>query len=973
MSDETQALIILPTVGNPQLLQDSVQRLLECTLLERWALTVVCNPVPQYASTCFLLQQQMEAAVAVHNATSGRSCELAWLQLDEAVGWPAAVNAGVQHGLQHGLPAGVCVMNDDVLVTPGWLTSLLGSLEPRAVVLQGELATYRDQAPMRDPAGYGRIGMVGPVSNVVAGAQRIVPPDVKMRAGAAFHTQGSMLLDSFAQQMQGELGDSVMASTFLSGLCVLYRRECLLELLEQVATGCGCLDVAPRLHATTGEWDCVSCGGDLHLQQHLLRACYGVGGYDDNDVSARAQVAGWRLAIARGTYVHHLGHQTLAAHYPEAQLGLANVLPYMRAWEDYTTRPQRLVAVYRVAWDVAWDVAMFGASLRRTMQLVDGVALLATTTPAQVLGDPELRAVAQGLPEPEQRLLAEAHEAGGDIKRLEAALELYLDRVASSLDQQHAVKVTARVWQGVSNERDERNAAIQLGLELRPDWCLSVDHDEVAEQGVTREYLHRLMSHPDPLVSSYDTGWANLWDSERLHRVDAPWADGYRSSMRGFRLWRVQHPQLQAIQAGAANGLHCGNVPDAGIVGKRVAGLRWRHYGYIRHQDRVRKWKRYCEIDPVPEQELVQSNAGGSSGYGHIVSEEGMRLQPYRSDTRIGLTMLVHAGEQLHDVARHLSHAHGLVDAVVLVWTEDLSVPVPIDWQYLGARYGVTWLHHPLQDDLGTARNAGVEHLRGLGLDWCWVMDPDEHLQPPLDALVSLRRMVEVSDSWAWLFQFKNHRPGGQFAISENVRLFRLAGDALRYGNRVHETLEDSLQQLAARGVHPQVRSAPFTVEHYGLAGGDEHTQMKLHRYTHLLTLQVRDAPTTSPGAWVSLGLQYGNDGDHARQLECYDVACDTAGSAYLPFREAALYHLRNGRSLLEQALQRLAPAHSLHQQTAKLVEMLGKLAPDQPKLGSARAGAAVPPHVDLQPLLDAARAQLDAELLAGHDAGQED
>ena len=35
--------VILPTVGDPQLVLP-VQRLLEYTLLDRWALTVVCNP-----------------------------------------------------------------------------------------------------------------------------------------------------------------------------------------------------------------------------------------------------------------------------------------------------------------------------------------------------------------------------------------------------------------------------------------------------------------------------------------------------------------------------------------------------------------------------------------------------------------------------------------------------------------------------------------------------------------------------------------------------------------------------------------------------------------------------------------------------------------------------------------------------------------------------------------------------------------
>ena len=271
-----------------------------------------------------------------------------------------------------------------------------------------------------------------------------------------------------------------MSATFLSGLCVLYRRECLLDLLELEIVGCGGTACAPRLDVSSAGWDCVECGARCGpaARFQLLRTCYGVGGYDDNDVAARAQVAGWRLAIARGTYVHHLGHQTLGQHYPEAQLGLAGLLPYLRAWESYTTRPQRLVAVYRVGWTAAWDVAMFGASLRRTMQLVDGVALLATTSPSAVLQDPELPSVAQGLPEPEQRLLAEAQAAGDDVERLQAALDLYLDRVACGV--QHRVEVASEVWQGQPDERDERNAAIRLALQLRPSWCLSVDHDELA-------------------------------------------------------------------------------------------------------------------------------------------------------------------------------------------------------------------------------------------------------------------------------------------------------------------------------------------------------------------------------------------------------------------------------------------------------------------------------------------------------------
>lgn len=935
---DVQATVMIPTIGDPALVLPCVQRLMECTAIERWQLLLVVNPVPTTAPAVRMLRHQVKSSVEAFNVACDGHVELVWLELPAAAGWTGAVNAGVQWLLEHGMPECVVVMNDDVLVTPSWLARLGNALDPARVLQQGEVGMHGNDAPTRDPAAFGRIGMSGPCSNEVAGVQQVQAPEVRMANGAAFITNGHDMLDRFSNDFTKKANPYPMAASFLSGLCIMYRRECLLDLLEK--------------HDET--W----C---------LLNPTYGTGGYDDNDVSVRAARAGWRQVVATTVYVHHLGHQTLDVHFPEAQRGLANAPTYLRTWEHVTDRDQRLVAVYRVSWEVPWDLLMLGKSLRAVAQLADGVALLATSDPAALAQDPGWGAFVGQLPPPEAELVARAADAAGDPDKLTAALELYLLAVCGGAP--HKVEVVAGVWQGEWNERDERNEVIQLGLQLRPDWLLSVDGDEVPEDRITRAHVQRLMRHPDPGVTHYDVGWLNHWDSPRIMRVDPPWCHGYTSSMRGFRLWRVQHPAFQQILGGNEKGLHCGNVPDAGESSKRVAAFRFRHYGYLRPEDRVRKYQRYQRLDPKPNAVLTQAGLKAQGGYGHLINEEGMQMQPYHSQNSIGLTMLWHDGESLHDLMRWLDLTYGVVDYVVLVWTGPKDTAPSEDLQYVAKRFGARWIHHPLDDNLGAARNVGVDALRELGATWCWVMDPDEHLAPPFPTLVSVRRMAETTDSWAWMFRFRNHRPEGGFNWSENTRMFRLADGVLRFSQRVHETVEHGLAELGQRGIHPNVRFAPFHVEHFGLAKGDAATQQKLQRYTRLLSKQLMDAPLTSPGQWVSLGLQFGNDGLYDEQWQCYEMALRTAGNGFLPFREAALYHLRKGRDLLGAALERLSPAHDLHAPTAQFMQVLEQQAPAQPLLGSARRGAAVPPEVNLQELLDAAMSAgeaLESPLPAG-------
>ena len=916
-------LLILPTMGSPQLVLPNIQRVLSSLGELPVHILVVCNPTHEGLQAVPLVQAQVEAMVSNTEAMRPGSVSMEWLQLPGPAGWTGAVNAGVRHALQADLPPWVVVMNDDLLVTPGWLESMVAAMDTEHIHLSGELDTHGHSYLESDGhhrEGYGRIGMIGPVSGNVAGIQKITPPAAKVGPGVMFEVDPLAELDAFAAGYREENHGVVLSTEFLSGFCTLYRRECLLDLLMETPSG-----------------------------PALADPVFGVGGYDDNDLCVRAELAGWRRAIALDTYVHHLGHRTLDPMFPEAARGLANLGAYLDKWSSYTQREQRVVATYRVKLETPWDLTMLRASLLRVSTLVDGVAVVFTGNPNDVHRHPEFKL--GDLEAPEAELVA---STGPDYPDKATPIRKWVESVVEAAGTDHSVSVAVayldpegREW----NERHERNQGIALAHTLDPDWVWSVDHDEVPEDRITRDLLLRLTRHPDPLVQVWDLGWINHWDTPRLTRQDPPWAMGYQSSMRGFRLWRVSKASPRYIQGGTPTGLHCGNCPDYAEVGKRVASLRFRHFGYLRHQDRRRKWRRYRDwMDPDPHTILT----GG--GYDHLLNEEAMQITPYLQANGIAYTMLVHSGENLWDVGRHLDLVYGLADRIVLVWTDQGEVPDRL--RKITDLYGVQWVTRRMGEESSLAeyRNAALEVLREdqQGIRWVFTMDPDEHFPNRFQNMVAIRRMAEITDSMGWMFQFRNHRADGTWNMSETVRMFVLdPGGVMRWEGRVHEKLEASMDQLKAAGIHPRVRYAPFLVDHMGLGKTDEQMQAKLDRYTRLLSMAIQDEPS-NVGHWTALGLQYGNEGMEDEQARCLTIARECGPTAYLPWKASAQLALRQARRWYEVVVANLGDAHPFLPEARRILEWLTSNAPEMPKSGGARTGNPVPLDVDLESLVQA-------------------
>ncbi|MXQ54877.1 glycosyltransferase [Shimazuella alba] len=153
---------------------------------------------------------------------------------DENRGFAGGCNQGIE------ISTGdyVLLLNNDTVVTSGWLSSMIRVIEKE------------------------KVGLVGPVSNYVSGAQQISVSYQTMEQLPAF-------ADAYTQQMKNK--DKQVLR--LVGFCLLIKRE----VIEKI----GVLD-------------------ELYVK----------GSFEDDDYCLRAAIAGYQLRIALDSYVHHEGHVT---------------------------------------------------------------------------------------------------------------------------------------------------------------------------------------------------------------------------------------------------------------------------------------------------------------------------------------------------------------------------------------------------------------------------------------------------------------------------------------------------------------------------------------------------------------------------------------------------------------------------------------------------------------------------------------
>ncbi len=193
-------------------------------------------------------------------------------------GFPAAVNQGLQYARGEYL----VLLNNDVIVTEGWLDQLVA------------LASIALDSDVEDLTS--RIGLVGPMSNYAAPPQLVenVPyRDLEEMKG-------------FAQRWREEHRGQWFTVQKLSGFCLLMKRA--------VYDAIGGLDKR-----------------------------FGLGFCDDDDLAERARRAGFELAVAHDLFVHHYGSRTFVGNGVDAERVLdENARRFAAKWGDDVPQGRRV-------------------------------------------------------------------------------------------------------------------------------------------------------------------------------------------------------------------------------------------------------------------------------------------------------------------------------------------------------------------------------------------------------------------------------------------------------------------------------------------------------------------------------------------------------------------------------------------------------------------------------------------------------
>ena len=183
----------------------------------------------------------------------------------ENIGFPAAINQGLKVARGEYL----VLLNNDVVVTDGWLSQLIALAEKDGKD-QFNHRAHRDHGEensgRRAKSEAGKetsIGLAGPMSNYAS------PP--QLVENVPYTNLDEM--QAFARRWRDERRGQWFTRAKLSGFCLLMKRA----VYEAV--------------------------GGLDKQ-------FGLGLFDDDDLAKRARRAGFELAVAHDLFVHHFGSRT---------------------------------------------------------------------------------------------------------------------------------------------------------------------------------------------------------------------------------------------------------------------------------------------------------------------------------------------------------------------------------------------------------------------------------------------------------------------------------------------------------------------------------------------------------------------------------------------------------------------------------------------------------------------------------------
>jgi glycosyltransferase involved in cell wall biosynthesis len=219
--------------------------------------------------------------------------EIIFKQLVGNPGWCSAVNAGFGILYHHGCEFMV-MLNNDTIPHGDWLD---------------RLALTFDDYHEKTGDFFGRVGLVGPVSNNVGGVQKLEIGNAEPR-----------LVDKLYERCANEMADIRDDAGFLSGFCMMVRRECYEAIIEE-----------QRSHGVSTFTD----------------ERFNLGGFEDNDIVLMAQRRGFKAVINASVFIYHYGSVTVQKYCPELYMGLPKRVDFCDKWAPIRESERKLLALIR--------------------------------------------------------------------------------------------------------------------------------------------------------------------------------------------------------------------------------------------------------------------------------------------------------------------------------------------------------------------------------------------------------------------------------------------------------------------------------------------------------------------------------------------------------------------------------------------------------------------------------------------------
>lgn len=149
-------------------------------------------------------------------------------------------------------------------------------------------------------------------------------------------------------------------------------------------------------------------------------------------------------------------------------------------------------------------------------------------------------------------------------------------------------------FEGVDEVRDKNFLFESVRRDLRPDWVLCVDGDEVL-RGSDAIKIVDIVSAAQHRAYSLKIEY--LWDRTDQVRTDGIYGRFFRPSL--FNAQRTDGRFASYYGSGQKAGFHCSNVPWDLVIEAQQVPIRLKHYGYLERDQRIAKYHWYNSIDPA--------------------------------------------------------------------------------------------------------------------------------------------------------------------------------------------------------------------------------------------------------------------------------------------------------------------------------------------------------------------------------------